>query len=124
MPSASIRSLRGLCPALPGQRLQAGVALADELFAGQQVNLAGVAQQFGGAEDILVAVGLALADRLLEQAVAWAAVGSCADADGDGYAACEDCEKLVGRKCSVCGCFISLKSKLLTEDCPEGKWVR
>lgn len=36
--------------------------------------------------------------------------------------ACADCPRKKGAKCEECGCFLSLKSRLATEDCPLGKW--
>jgi hypothetical protein len=34
---------------------------------------------------------------------------------------CKDLDKSLGR-CTVCGCFVSLKTKADYESCPEGKW--
>ena len=34
---------------------------------------------------------------------------------------CEYRKKLLNR-CSVCGCFLSFKTKLLSAECPVGKW--
>jgi len=35
---------------------------------------------------------------------------------------CGTCEHHTGMRCKVCGCFTHVKSKLLHEDCPIGKW--
>ena len=32
------------------------------------------------------------------------------------------CEKYEDGRCSICGCFARLKTKLATEHCPIGKW--
>lgn len=37
---------------------------------------------------------------------------------------CHSCEFFVGSqgRCSKCGCFMSFKTKLRSQHCPEGKW--
>lgn len=35
---------------------------------------------------------------------------------------CGSCRDFDGRKCSVCGCFMSIKSGLENTNCPKGKW--
>ncbi len=35
---------------------------------------------------------------------------------------CGACEHHTGMRCKVCGCFTLVKSKMLHEDCPIGKW--
>lgn len=35
---------------------------------------------------------------------------------------CQICEKKTGVRCSMCGCYISLKTAVLTATCPIGKW--
>lgn len=35
---------------------------------------------------------------------------------------CASCEFLNGKRCTKCGCFTVLKTKLETEHCPAGKW--
>jgi tetratricopeptide (TPR) repeat protein len=35
---------------------------------------------------------------------------------------CASCEHHTGVRCRVCGCFTQVKSRLLQEDCPIGKW--
>jgi hypothetical protein len=35
---------------------------------------------------------------------------------------CKSCERLAGDICSVCGCFVHLKAKMSTENCPLKKW--
>lgn len=37
---------------------------------------------------------------------------------------CEECEHFgrLARQCSLCGCFMDLKTKLLAAECPAGKW--
>lgn len=35
---------------------------------------------------------------------------------------CGDCEFKDNLRCKLCGCFISAKTTLVTEVCPEGKW--
>ncbi len=34
---------------------------------------------------------------------------------------CKDLDKSLGR-CTVCGCFVSIKTKVDYETCPVGKW--
>jgi tetratricopeptide (TPR) repeat protein len=36
--------------------------------------------------------------------------------------ACAGCEHHTGVRCRICGCFTNVKSTLLHEDCPIGKW--
>lgn len=36
--------------------------------------------------------------------------------------ACNACEHLKKRRCELCGCYVSLKSRLARETCPAGKW--
>jgi hypothetical protein len=42
------------------------------------------------------------------------------------YARCKTCEFYDPRvkQCEVCGCFVPLKIKLPTEECPYGRWKR
>jgi tetratricopeptide (TPR) repeat protein len=35
---------------------------------------------------------------------------------------CAACEHFTGMRCKICGCFIQVKSRMLSEDCPIGKW--
>ncbi len=35
---------------------------------------------------------------------------------------CAACEHHTGLRCQVCGCFTNVKSRMLHEDCPIGKW--
>ena len=35
---------------------------------------------------------------------------------------CGACEHHTGMRCKVCGCFTHVKTKMLHEDCPIGKW--
>jgi tetratricopeptide (TPR) repeat protein len=35
---------------------------------------------------------------------------------------CAACEHHTGLRCQICGCFTNVKSRLLHEDCPIGKW--
>jgi tetratricopeptide (TPR) repeat protein len=35
---------------------------------------------------------------------------------------CAVCEHHTGLRCKVCGCFTNVKSRMLHEDCPIGKW--
>jgi tetratricopeptide (TPR) repeat protein len=35
---------------------------------------------------------------------------------------CSTCEHYTGMRCKICGCFIQVKSRMLAEDCPIGKW--
>jgi tetratricopeptide (TPR) repeat protein len=35
---------------------------------------------------------------------------------------CAGCEHHTGMRCKVCGCFTAVKSGMLSEDCPIGKW--
>lgn len=38
------------------------------------------------------------------------------------YNICKNCEKLKGKKCSICGCYVKTKTRWSTEKCPENKW--
>ena len=35
---------------------------------------------------------------------------------------CAACEHHTGVRCKICGCFTHVKSRMLHEDCPIGKW--
>jgi tetratricopeptide (TPR) repeat protein len=35
---------------------------------------------------------------------------------------CAACEHHTGLRCKICGCFTNVKSRMLHEDCPIGKW--
>jgi tetratricopeptide (TPR) repeat protein len=35
---------------------------------------------------------------------------------------CATCEHHTGLRCKICGCFTNVKSRMLHEDCPIGKW--
>ncbi len=35
---------------------------------------------------------------------------------------CAACEHHTGVRCKICGCFTNVKSRMLHEDCPIGKW--
>jgi tetratricopeptide (TPR) repeat protein len=35
---------------------------------------------------------------------------------------CASCEHHTGLRCQICGCFTNVKSRMLHEDCPIGKW--
>jgi hypothetical protein len=35
---------------------------------------------------------------------------------------CAACEHHTGLRCRICGCFTNVKSRMLHEDCPIGKW--
>jgi hypothetical protein len=35
---------------------------------------------------------------------------------------CMACEHHTGMRCKICGCFTNVKSRMLHEDCPIGKW--
>jgi tetratricopeptide (TPR) repeat protein len=35
---------------------------------------------------------------------------------------CASCEHHTGLRCKICGCFTNVKSRMLHEDCPIGKW--
>jgi tetratricopeptide (TPR) repeat protein len=35
---------------------------------------------------------------------------------------CAVCEHHTGQRCQICGCFTNVKSRMLHEDCPIGKW--
>tara|TARA_R100000231_G_scaffold35832_1_gene31782 strand:- start:210 stop:434 length:225 start_codon:yes stop_codon:yes gene_type:complete len=35
---------------------------------------------------------------------------------------CNTCEDREGRRCGVCGCYLSMKAKWKTEECPNKKW--
>ncbi len=36
---------------------------------------------------------------------------------------CSACEFKKGLKCSACGCYLAVKSRMASELCPKGKWV-
>ena len=38
------------------------------------------------------------------------------------FSKCIECHHLVGGRCSLCGCFMKVKSKFASMDCPLGKW--
>lgn len=35
---------------------------------------------------------------------------------------CDECEHLIGSKCELCNCFVKLKTKWATTQCPIKKW--
>lgn len=35
---------------------------------------------------------------------------------------CHSCEHLDDKSCGLCGCYVNLKAKWSTEDCPKNKW--
>lgn len=35
---------------------------------------------------------------------------------------CQSCRHLSGNRCSLCGCFVSGKSGLISEKCPANNW--
>jgi len=35
---------------------------------------------------------------------------------------CAQCEHHTGMRCKICGCFTAVKSGMLHEDCPIGRW--
>lgn len=37
-------------------------------------------------------------------------------------ATCKSCEHRVATNCSKCGCFVMLKIRVASEECPAGKW--
>ena len=37
-------------------------------------------------------------------------------------AICKTCDERCGRKCCVCGCYLTKKLKWSTESCPKNKW--
>jgi hypothetical protein len=37
---------------------------------------------------------------------------------------CQGCPLRKGSVCGVCGCVITLKTRFVSEDCPEGKWPK
>jgi len=43
------------------------------------------------------------------------------DADAR-LAICSDCVFFTGVRCTRCGCFMKVKTKLEHASCPEGKW--
>ena len=38
------------------------------------------------------------------------------------YDICMNCEKLKGKTCGICGCFVKPKTRWSTEKCPIDKW--
>lgn len=52
----------------------------------------------------------------------WAMAGfEVVDSDSR-IAICKTCDKYVNGVCSMCGCFVAIKSKLGSASCPIGKW--
>ena len=37
---------------------------------------------------------------------------------------CQKCIFFKDWKCEVCGCYLTLKARWATQDCPEGKWPK
>lgn len=37
--------------------------------------------------------------------------------------ACNRCDKRVGNRCSVCGCFLAIRARGRAWECPEKKWL-
>ncbi len=37
---------------------------------------------------------------------------------------CSACPHLVGDQCSLCSCFVSVKTSLASEACPDGRWSK
>jgi len=37
---------------------------------------------------------------------------------------CQDCSFFDNNSCIACGCFVSFKAKMLSEDCPKGYWPK
>lgn len=35
---------------------------------------------------------------------------------------CNSCEYLKGTQCGICGCYVKVKAKWTTENCPKNKW--
>lgn len=37
---------------------------------------------------------------------------------------CQECNEFKGfsRQCALCGCFLDLKTRILSEECPISKW--
>ena len=52
------------------------------------------------------------------------------DVVAERMAVCEACPNFLasdsplGPKCSRCGCFLKAKTVLITQHCPEGKWLK
>ena len=42
------------------------------------------------------------------------------------YSICTSCDKLVDttKVCSVCYCFMPIKVRIMSSECPEGKWTK
>ena len=40
------------------------------------------------------------------------------------YAICLECPELIGltKQCKQCGCFMAMKTKIKSAECPLGKW--
>jgi hypothetical protein len=35
---------------------------------------------------------------------------------------CSNCKDRCGKKCCICGCYLSKKAQWSTESCPKNKW--
>lgn len=35
---------------------------------------------------------------------------------------CYSCEYLDDKQCGICGCYVNVKAKWTTEECPKNKW--
>ena len=35
---------------------------------------------------------------------------------------CEECDKLLGSTCNVCGCYVQIRAAALSAICPKKKW--
>ena len=40
------------------------------------------------------------------------------------YETCKQCDQLssILKRCKQCGCFMKIKTKMLNQECPLGKW--
>jgi hypothetical protein len=64
-------------------------------------------------------------------AAAWRALGAAVKgeelvvspiAEAGRMRACISCDRLESKRCKECGCFVALKTKLATENCPLNRW--
>jgi len=66
---------------------------------------------------------LGMALQATKEVTKWVLDGAHKAKDADErMAICNACEFLKGDRCDKCGCFMSIKTKMATAQCPIGKW--
>lgn len=66
-----------------------------------------------------------MAKNLYKDTIAWAKSGfevTQKDEVDRRLDICFKCEFFKDGRCTICGCFMALKAKLATGQCPKGKW--